>query len=132
MHGLICFERLPIGEAFLRLDNSPLYPLWREAAARCAADGAQAGFSQLWRSCVEAQRKLLLAPLHAEDLELLVEFGVRLGSLADTKEQARQTEYALEGLARCALEAKEEMQKKGRLFQSLSTMAGLAIAIVLW
>lgn len=122
------FERIPLSAIMKELHDSTVGLLWDGVAEKLYSSD----FASIWKNELYDLHGSLLAPLKEEDMDVLTEFGRRLGEAESVSMQLSQIDMTLERLRECALETKSEIGKKSRLFRTLGTMAGFAIMIVLW
>lgn len=84
--------------------------------------------SEIWTNAVEKYFRDL--DLTFEDERILIDFGLNLGK-TDIEGQLRNIEVTIEKLKGQLVYAKESRDKYGKLYKTMGTLGGMAIAIIL-
>ena len=84
--------------------------------------------SEIWTDAVEKHFRDL--DLTFEDERILIDFGLTLGK-TDIEGQLRNIEVTIEKLKGQLIYAKESRDKYGKLYKTMGTLGGVALAIIL-
>ncbi len=121
LRSLLHTDGLPLMSIAQRLSLSGAEPeLWKRVA-----EGMEEGLS--FSAAYEKAPKTELCPGAEETMERLAS---GLGSL-DTDSELRRLTLAEEAMKRICASAREQSERKGKLTGSLSTLAGLAAALLI-
>lgn len=88
----------------------------------------QKDISQIWTDVIEEHFKEL--DLVFEDERILIDFGLALGK-SDTEGELRNIEVTIEKLKGQLTYAKDLRDKYAKVYQTLGTLSGIAIAVIL-
>lgn len=88
-----------------------------------------ASFCEVWHGAVVQLSSRWR--INARDVELLEAFGTRLGT-TDTQGQLTHIELYQSLFQKQLTQAKEELEQKAKLYQTLGLFAGIAAALTLW
>lgn len=128
MRGWMAGSLPPMQVMLARLREGSLHSLWESMLGELARTDS---VTQAWKSCIGAQRGKTLQPLSEEEYRLVGELGELFSASRDRKSQLRAMDDLLLRLRACADEARAQAMKKGRLYRSLGTLGGLALALVI-
>lgn len=122
MLELIRYSRMKLSGIFKEIDKEKGFFITESLIA--AADGG-AGVKEEWDKCVQS-----LSYLQKEDKAPLYYLGDSLGK-SDIEGQTAVITLALERLSHRADAAREEYERRGRLYRTLGILVGAAVGIIL-
>ncbi|MDD4075999.1 MAG: stage III sporulation protein AB [Eubacteriales bacterium] len=128
MRGWMAGSLPPVRVMLTRLCEGSLEPIWETMLRELARTDS---FCKAWKACISAQRLETLKPLSEEEYRLVWEFGDIFGTTRDRNTQLGAMDDFLLRLRACTEEARAQAMKKGRLYRSLGTLSGLALALAI-
>lgn len=130
LQGEIRYAKTPLSEAFLELSRRTDGALGRFFSEAASAAGQRDGRSmaEIFRTC--AEESLRGSGLLDEDIGQLVRTGARLGYL-DREMQVQTLLLYQEDLKREGAAAREDYQRRGKMYRRLGILSGCFLIILL-
>ncbi|MDL2258532.1 stage III sporulation protein AB [Eubacteriales bacterium OttesenSCG-928-K08] len=124
------FLAKPLAELTLRFCSPATEIFWAAFRDELKLEG---DVPKAWQNAMNTAKKqdAGFAALKKEELKILEEYAQSLGA-SDRTAQLKNATMAQKRLDAVGGEAKEEYDRKGRLYLSMGVLCGIAIAILLW
>ncbi len=124
------YERLPMAEAFLNLDQKYRGPAGAalRRIADCLMSGMYENLENVWDSVFRKEQKDLM--LSEEELDILLDTGKNLGYL-DVEAQMNHLYHCRQRLEKKLQEAQKDLDEKKRIYRYLAVAAGVMVILVL-
>lgn len=114
----------------VRYQNEDIFSLIQASGDLFQLHGeSTASFCEVWHS--EVMQLSFRWRINARDVKLLEAFGKRLGT-TDTQGQLSHIELYRSLFQKQLTQAKNELEQKAKLYQTLGLFAGIAAALTLW
>lgn len=128
--GEIRYERLPMAEAFCRMDkkyNGPAATVMKQIADKLASVSYE-NLEGVWAEAFRGEQKRLM--LTDEELDILLDVGKNLGYL-DADAQISHLEGCQKRLQQKVDAAAKEIAEKRKVYRYLGVAAGVLVILVL-